>query len=743
MQPSSNQTIYQLSSKSYIHSLTVANNGVLCANSKHATRNSKHTFLENLSFQYPTWYLLLCLALGIGYALMVYFRDNTFAEEASWLKWLMGILRTLAVGLLAVLLLSPLIKNLVTDTKKPIVVLAQDQSESVLADMSDQNLQQYKTNYATLKTSLQENYEVKEYAFGNEVREGINFDFTDKVSNLSELLKSMYDLYSNQNLGAVVLASDGIYNEGSNPIYASNRLGAPIYTVALGDTTPQKDVLIKRIFHNKIAYLGDKFSIQVDIVAQNSAGNSTTMTVSEIVGGKAKKIKSVPINLNKNDFFKTEEVILDADQAGVQRFRVALNKVEGEASTSNNVKEIFIDVLDARQKILIIANAPHPDLTAIKQVVERNKNYEIKVEYIKNLTANLKDYNFVILHQLPSRTNDIGNLLSQLNNRKLPRLFIMGTQSNLATLNNAQDLMNIKGDATSSNDVQGIIAQDFSLFTIEDQTKENLPNFAPLSAPFGEFAASANGQTLLYQRIGKVDTRYPLLMLGEARGIKTGILAAEGIWKWRLFDYLQHQNHDIFEEIMGKTLQYLTLKEDKRKFRISLDKNIFNENEPILFDAEVYNENYELINEADVSLVIKNEEGKEFPFTFNKTASSYSLKAGLFPVGNYTYRGNTFYNGEELTFKGQFSVQPVQLESFVTTADHGLLRLLSEQFGGEVIYPTELLSISDKIKAKKSVKPVLYQTTKTRSVINLKWVFFLLMGLLTLEWFLRRYHGAY
>jgi len=177
------------------------------------TRNSKHEFLENLSFQYPTWYLLLCLALGIGYALMVYFRDKTFLEEASWLKWLMGIMRTLAVSLLAALLLSPLIKSLVTDTKKPIVVLAQDHSESVMAEMSEEGLQQYKDSYTTLKASLQENYEVKEYAFGNEVREGIDFNFTDKVSNLSELLKSMYDLYSNQNLGAVVLASDGIYNE--------------------------------------------------------------------------------------------------------------------------------------------------------------------------------------------------------------------------------------------------------------------------------------------------------------------------------------------------------------------------------------------------------------------------------------------------------------------------------------------------------------------------------------------------
>ena len=699
--------------------------------------------MENLTFQYPTWYLFLCLALGIGYAFIVYFKDKTFLEEASWLKWVMAIFRTLAITLLAALLLSPLIKSLMTDTKKPIIVLAQDQSESVVSDMSEEALLQYKTNYASLKESLAEDYDLKEYAFGNEVREGVDFEFTDKVSNLSEVLKSMYDLYSNQNLGAVVLASDGIYNEGSNPVYASTRLGAPIYTVALGDTTPQKDILIKRIFHNKIAYLGDKFSIQVDVSAQNCTGNTVNMGVSKIVNGKSKQLQNIPIKVNKNDFFQTKDIVLEADQAGVQRFRITLNKVAGEVSTTNNTKEIFIDVLDARQKILVVANSPHPDLTAIKQVVEKNKNYEIKIEYIKDLKANVSDYNFVVLHQLPSITNDASSLLNQLNSKKKPRLFIVGSQSNLGLVSKAQNLLSIKGDASSVNEVQGIIAKDFSLFTIDDNSKENLPNFAPLSAPFGEFVASANGQTLLYQRIGKVDTRYPLLMLGETNDIKTGILAAEGIWKWRLFDFLQHQNHTIFEEVVGKSLQYLTLKEDKRKFRISLDKNIFNENEPIIFDAEVYNENYELINESDVSLVIKNEGGKEFPFTFNKTASAYSLKAGLFPVGNYTYKGTTFYNGEELNYKGQFSVQPLQLESFITTADHGLLRLLSEQFGGEVVYPGDIASIGDKIKATKSVKPVLYQTTKTRSVINLKWVFFLLMGLLVVEWFLRRYHGAY
>jgi len=235
--------------------------------------------LENLSFQYPTWYLFLCAILGLVFALLVYFRSEAFKEQPNWLNWLLGGLRFVTATALAALLLSPLIKSLLTDTKKPVVVLAQDQSESVMGEMDETELQAYKTSYETLKNSLAEKYDLKEYAFGSEVREGVDFSFTDKVSNLSEMLKSLYDLYSNQNLGAVVLATDGIYNEGSNPVYAGNRLGAPIFTVALGDTTPQRDLLIKRVYHNKIAYLGDKFNIEVDVLAQNCPNTKTNLVI--------------------------------------------------------------------------------------------------------------------------------------------------------------------------------------------------------------------------------------------------------------------------------------------------------------------------------------------------------------------------------------------------------------------------------------------------------------------------------
>jgi hypothetical protein len=700
--------------------------------------------MENLSFQYPSWYLLICLFLGLVYAMVLYFRNDAFKDKSYILNWVLGLLRFLTVSLLGILLMSPFLKSTVREIKKPVIVIAQDQSESIVSDMSEEERNQYQSAFQQFENTLGEEYEVKKYAFGNEVREGIDFQFTDKVSNISEFLKYIYDLYSNQNLGAVIMASDGIYNEGSNPIYTSAKLSAPIFSIALGDTIAKKDVILKRVFHNKIAYLGDKFSIQIDISAKNCTGSNTFLNISKVEGGTLKSLEKLPINIDRNDFFNTKEVILDADRSGVQRYRISINTVQGEVTTINNTKDIFVDVLDARQKILILANAPHPDVTAIKQSISKNKNYEVTTAYINSLAVDIKAFDFVVLHQLPSGDFNASAVLTTLNERKIPRLFIVGTQSNFNLVTQAQSLVNISADQRNTNDVQAAFAKDFSLFTIDEDLRKELPNFAPLTAPFGDFKENPNATVLLYQRIGKIDTKYPLLVLGEQNNTKVGILCAEGIWKWRLFDFLQHENHDLFEEFLGKTFQYLTLKEDKRKFQISLNKNIFNENEEIFFDAELYNESYELINEPDVALTITNEEGKDFNFTFDRNNSnSYSLNASSFAVGNYTFQGKVNSGGQQLSYDGQFSVQPVQLELYETTANHSLLRMLSEKYGGKLLYPDQMASLPQLINDKGTVLPVIYETSKTRSVINLRWIFFLLLGLLTMEWFVRRYFGSY
>jgi len=99
--------------------------------------------IQNLHFQYPTWFLLLCLLLGLGYAMFLYFNERKFNEAPKWTRPLLAFLRTLSVAAIAALLLSPFIKTIKEDIQEAIILVAQDNSSSVISEMSDSEVAQF------------------------------------------------------------------------------------------------------------------------------------------------------------------------------------------------------------------------------------------------------------------------------------------------------------------------------------------------------------------------------------------------------------------------------------------------------------------------------------------------------------------------------------------------------------------------------------------------------------------------
>ena len=57
--------------------------------------------------------------------------------------------------------------------------------------------------------------------------------------------------------------------------------------------------------------------------------------------------------------------------------------------------------------------------------------------------------------------------------------------------------------------------------------------------------------------------------------------------------------------------QYLTLNKDKRKLRLKYPK-IITEGENFQIEAQLYNDNYQLIKNAEINLIIKDQNDKEY-----------------------------------------------------------------------------------------------------------------------------------
>ncbi len=700
---------------------------------------------SSLTLQYPAWYLIFCLLLGLAFALALYLKDTMFKDASTGQRkalYLLSVLRFFAVSALAFLLLSPFIKTRFTDIQKPYIVLLQDNSGSVMAKTSPEDSLKYVQGMQSLVEDLSTDYKVQTYTFAEDLQEGMNLSFDKKVTDISSALNQVADRFDNQNVGAVVLATDGIFNQGSNPLYGSSQLDIPVYTVALGDTTPNRDIVLDKVLHNEIAYLGDKTTMRVEFSSRNAKGAKTTLNVYKGKAGGT-KVHSKTVTINKENFLYSEEIIVDVDKAGIQQFTVTLSPVEGEQSTGNNRQNIYIDVLDSRQKILILANSPHPDLSALKQSIETNRNYETTVSYIRKFSGNTKDYDLAILHGLPSKRKKAADVISGLEKAGTPIWYILTNQSDVSKVSELQEVVSISGSNNSINQVKPLVSGDFNLFTLDSGFSQVVEGFPPLQSPFGEYKLSPTAQALLKQQIGSIPTTHPLFALMQSGNKKSAVLSGEGIWRWKMHDFSQDQNHETFDELVSKAIQYLVVKNDKRQFRVNMAKNLFNENETIAFTAELYNDSYELINEPEANITVTDDEGKEYPFTFSKTGNAYALDAGFLPVGNYSYRAKTFFAGGEEQAAGQFSVTPLQLEGLQTTADHQLLFALAERYGGEMVAPGQVTGLAEKFRNKEEIKPVLYSSYKNESVINLKWLFFTILSFLALEWFFRKYFGGY
>ncbi len=690
----------------------------------------------NIVFEYPSWFVIFCLIAGFGYAFILYRKDRKFSEINIWLVRIMATFRFLVVAFLCFLLLSPLLKTVNRSIEKPVIIVAQDNSESlVVGKDSGFYKKEYKQNLQKLVDVLSDKYDVRLYSFADKIKSISSIDslsLNEKQTDISALFDEIETRYSNRNLGALILASDGLYNKGANPVFTSDKLKIPIYTIALGDTTVKKDLILTKVEHNRLAYFGNDFPMEIVVTAKRLKGKSSVLTISK----NNATLFTQSINLNSDAFTITIPVLLQAKEVGLQHYKVRLSSIDGEMSLANNARDVFVDVLDARQKIVILSDAPHPDVAAIKSSIESNQNYEVESYTLDNFDKPLKKYNLVILHSLPSARNAASKILAELSASSVPVWSFSG--ANIILRND----FSISLKANKTNEVEPVLAENFPLFTISEELRKAIKDFPAVACPFGTYQNDNNSNVLFYQRIGIVDTKTPLMIFNSIAEVKTAVFTGEGIWRWRLQNFAANGNHQLFDEFLSKTVQYLSVKVDKSFFKV-LGKNNFFENEIIEMEGEVYNESYELINEPEVNIVITNSDNKKFNYTFSKTTNAYRLNAGMMPVGEYSYEAKVKVGEKIYQQRGTYSVTALQVELTNTVADHQLLYSIAKKHDGELIYPQQLEQLATKLNAREDIKTVSYSEKKLKEVINLKWIFFLLLTLISFEWFMRKRNGAY
>jgi hypothetical protein len=589
-----------------------------------------------------------------------------------------------------------------------------------------------------VKSELSSKYSVVEYSFGERVKLLEELNYGEKKTDYSEVINAVVNNHFNENIGALILVGDGIYNQGKNPVNLMNEVNFPVYTIGFGDTTEVIDSRIQDIRVNRTSFSGNKFPVEIDTRFSKLKGKPIRLTVFQ----DKKEIAGVMITPPNQNYFYTHEFILDAGEAGLKHFSVKTDIVENERNTKNNQAGFVINVLEKKQKILILSDGPHPDIGAIKNTLDLQTTYDVSVFTEEPYPANLTEFNLIIMNQLPTSGKSAADIVANAQKNRIPILFIVGNKTFLPQLNALSQGAVIKPLAGSGEEAQPTLNTAYATFNLSEDFKEILSRFPPLQVSFADYELDAGFMPLFYQKIMNIETAKPLLATGTLNGRKTGFIFGEGIWRWRLYNYYVNQNHVLFNELINQLVQYLALRQNEDNFIIDF-KPVYAETDEIIFKGEVYNDLFERINTQEVNMEIQNPTGEEFDFTFDIQGNDYILNTGHFPAGDYTFSAsveigeNTFYE------TGKFAITPVNFENLDLRANHNLLFQMAAESGGKFYLPNQSEQLISDLKNNNRLKATTYYQEMINEILNLKWMFFIALLLLSVEWFLRKFWGLY
>ena len=720
------------------------------------------------------WLVIMAIAIGLVYASLLYLFSKKYSTP---LTILLFTLRTVVIATVVMLFINPYIKQKTNKIEQPIIVFAQDNSESIILNKDSVF---YKTKYPKIIDSisavLEKDYDIGIVLFDGSVissndinsrhfdrPQGVekSHEFSEQYTNISNALNTISRQYYKKNVGAVVLLSDGIVNQGVNPELNIENYPFPIYSVTLGDTVSYPSMTIKDVKYNKTVQANMLFPLRVTANALNFKGSNMNM----VVKMDGNEVENITVPVTSNRFSKTLDFNIDSGDDGIKNIEIFLTPVDthGRASQqSTSSRRIFVTVTDKKYRVLCIARAPHPDIAAIKSALDDHFEFEtyydneiVNDNDVKTrLIASLHDIDLMILHQCVLADDD----------SSIPTLSIVGSSTDFDAFNESQNSVKItRGAANTNLDIRGRFNNNFGLFTINSDIKNELKSYPPLSLPHCEIAFNGHHDDVLLMNIMDIETMTALLSFVNYDGTKHAYLFGTGCWRWKLYEYFHHKNNDGFNEIISKTVKYLLTEKDKELTINHKDSYLNTEN--ISLTAELRNPSRELVNDPDLYITITQKNtgtdaihrvsssgdamnristtASEYDFVFTKGENNYNLNIGMLPEGIYNYRAHTSLGGVEYNASGTFIVESPGIEAQDLTADIERMRSLASQTGGKHYYITDIQHIIQDLKNDSRITSISREETRYDDLINLKWLLFSILALITIEWLLRKIFGIY
>lgn len=665
--------------------------------------------------------LLFSLLLAFG---LTYYHYFFKVKITSKISYFLAAIRFLTIFGILVLLINPIITRKSFEIEKTPLPIIIDNSNSISDLKADKTaLDLYEK--LNSNSDLQEKFDVGIYRFDTDFQASNQFDFKGKQSNFEEIAKNLKSIYKNKTFPSILI-SDGNQTTGSDYVTCFENKN-PVYPIILGDTTTFFDLKIKQVNVNKYAFHKNKFPVEVFL---NYSGTKNCISEFSISQGNTVLDKQT-LSFSPSNKSAIVSVLLPASAVGLQIFKAKITSKNSEKNSYNNSKDFAVQILDQKTNIAIISETNHPDIGAIKRAIENNAQRKVSVFKPKEIKS-LQDFIVLIFYQPTASFQSVfeTNLKANCNT-----WIITGTETDYEFLNQHQEDLSFKM-SSQSEDYFTDFKPDFNLFAIENIGFESFP---PLKNSFGVISASKNTTVLLGSKIRNIPTNAPLMAFAENQGKRTAFLLGENIWKWRLQSHIDNQNFDKFDVFIDKTIQFLATNNSKKSLIVT-HENFYYSGESISVEAQYFNKNYEFDERSRLTISLTNKATKATKnFDFLKGNNNFKVNLDGLSAGKYDFRVKEL--NSNTTYNGYFEVLDFDIEKQFVNPDLLKLNQLASKTNGYVVMPNQVDLLVKKLLEEKKYIPIQKAITKKTPLIDYKILLAILVFLLGIEWFVRKYNG--
>lgn len=726
----------------------------------------------SLSFQI-SWFVFLLAAL-IGTAISFFVYRYTVPPASPAKRYFLTAFRSLALLLIVFALCEPLFRVTRHSTSPPVVAVLADNSYSMtLADIAGNREEQLRSLLSSgALQRLSTTSRVMFYSFSTSLHEGDvdSMQFNGATTDIGSALRSLKKKSIPQ-LKAVVLLSDGNYNTGENPLDEAGKLGVPVFTIGIGDSVEQKDILLQKLITNSVAYV--QSTVPLDATIKATGFQNKKLAVSLLEDGK--QISQQFITLQPASASSASEYMVHfsftPETDGIKKYTVGVSTLEDEITKKNNTKSLLVKVLKNKMRVAVIAGVPNADVSAMMQALHADPNIEatLFVQQTNGLFKNqtlqqasgqtLSSTDCIALIGFPTDAtapSTMQYLINAISSQSIPLFFVAARTLNMQKLRQLESLLPFTVSSERIDEqlvfpsIPPMIQNHVLVQADGNSTPRRGDSYAdwnklpPVFSSLAAFKAKLEAIVLSNAKVNNVVIDNPLLVAQNVTQKKSFAVTGYGIWRWRLLAGASTETEKFFDSWISNVVRWLVTREEGKQLRVDPSKEIFSQGEAVDFLGQAYDANYRPIDNADIRVEITSSTSKQRYETILQPLDKgrYEGTIEALPEGDYSFSASSSIGGVETgKTKGRFSVGEQSVEFADTRMNKPLLQQISALSGGEYADPTQFDRLISDIASRESMKLEEQTTTSEFELWNLPALLSVVVALFGVEWFIRKRSG--